>query len=139
MITEKEYERHLTRIEELLKVMGNDTPPEDPAFIELDDLFDLVAEYEEAHLPVPTPGLIDVIRLRMSEMGLNQEELAELLGTSASRISEYLKGRRDITLDMAKTIHKKLNIDADIILQQRKTRKLKQIYLTRRKTQLAAL
>lgn len=116
MITEKEYEKHLVRIEELL-VVGNDTPPENPAFIELDELSNLVAEYEETHLPVTTPGLIDVVRLRMSEMGLNQKELAELLGTSTSRISEYLKGKRDLTLDMAKTIHKKPNIDADIILQ----------------------
>ncbi|CAD5258072.1 MAG: helix-turn-helix domain-containing protein [Imperialibacter sp.] len=117
MIKEKEYKKYLARIEELLKVVGNDTSPEDPTFVELDEISDLVAEYEEAHLPVATPGLIDVIRLRMSEMGLSQKELAELLGTSASRISEYLKGKRDITLDMAKTIHKKLNIDADIILQ----------------------
>lgn len=117
MIEKKEYENYLARINELLEVVDNDTPPEDPAFIELNELSDLVADYEEAHLPVPTPGLIDVIRLRMSEMGLNQKQLAELLDTPTSRVSEYLKGKRDITLDVAKRLHKKLNIDADIILQ----------------------
>lgn len=76
-----------------------------------------MAEYEEAHLPVPTPELIDVIRLRMFEMGLNQKQLAELLGTPPSRISEYLKGKRDITLDVARRIHQRLHIDADIILK----------------------
>jgi HTH-type transcriptional regulator/antitoxin HigA len=117
MIKEQEYEKHLSRIEELLQVVGNDTPTTDPAFIELDKLSDLVAEYEEEHLPVPIPGLVDVIRLRMSEMGLNQKQLAELLGTPATRVSEYLKGKREITLDVARSLHKKLNIDADIILQ----------------------
>lgn len=56
MITEKEYESYLVRINELLDAVGNDTPPTDPAFIELDELSDLVADYEEAHLPVPTPA-----------------------------------------------------------------------------------
>jgi HTH-type transcriptional regulator/antitoxin HigA len=115
--TEREYQKHVTRIEELLQVVSNDTPPTDPAFIELNELSDLVAEYEERHDPVPVPGLIDVLRLRMEEMNLNQKQLADLLGTPASRISEYLKGKRDITLEVAKRLHQKLNIDADIILQ----------------------
>lgn len=117
MITAKEYESHLNRIEKLLQVVGNDTPPTNPAFIELDELSGLVAEYEQTHLPVAVPSLIDVIRLRMTEMGLNQKQLAELLGTPTSRVSEYLKGKRDITLEVAKRLHQKLNIDADIILQ----------------------
>jgi HTH-type transcriptional regulator/antitoxin HigA len=116
-ISKKEYEKHLARIEELLQVVGNDASPTDPAFIELDELSDLVAEYEETHHPVPTPSLIDVIRLRMAEMGLNQKQLAEVLETPTSRVSEYLKGKREITLEVAKRLHQKLNIDSDIILQ----------------------
>ena len=116
-MTKQEYEKHLTRIEDLLQVVGNDTSPTDPAFVELDELSDLVADYEEMHHPVPTPGLIEVIRLRMAERGLNQKQLAEVLGTPTSRVSEYLKGKREITLEVAKRLHQKLNIDSDIILQ----------------------
>jgi len=116
-MTKQEYERHLARIEELLQVVGNDTSPTHPAFVELDDLSDLVADYEEMHHPVPTPSLIEVIRLRMAEMGLNQKQLAEVLDTPTSRVSEYLKGKREITLEVAKRLHQKLNIDSDIILQ----------------------
>jgi hypothetical protein len=59
----------------------------------------------------------DGIELRMFEMKLKQKDLALLLETSTSRISEYLNGKRDITIEIARALHKKLNIDSDIILQ----------------------
>jgi HTH-type transcriptional regulator/antitoxin HigA len=58
-----------------------------------------------------------VIELRMFEMKLKQKDLAEILETSTSRISEYLNGKRDITIEIARALHKNLNIDSDIILQ----------------------
>jgi HTH-type transcriptional regulator/antitoxin HigA len=60
---------------------------------------------------------MEVVELRMFELGLKRKDLALLLNTSASRISEYLNGKREITLEVAKGLHKKLNIDSDIILQ----------------------
>ena len=117
MITEKIYKQYLLRIEELLKIVDNRTPSNDPNFIELETISDLVADYEEKYLPVAIPSLIDVIKLRMQEQGLKQKDLAELLGTTTSRISEYIRGKRELTLQMAKKVHKQLDIDADIILQ----------------------
>ena len=117
MITEKIYKQYLLRIDELLKVVGNRTPSNDPNFIELETISDLVADYEEKYLPVAIPSLIDMIKLRMQEQGLKQKDLAELLGTTTSRISEYIRGKRELTLQMAKKVHKQLDIDADIILQ----------------------
>ena len=63
-----------------------------------------------------TPSLIDVIKLRMFEMGINQAKLSELLNVSPSRISDYLTGRSEPTLKVARDISKKLNIDANIVL-----------------------
>ena len=87
-----------------------------PNYIELDKLSNLVADYEEVYLPISKPSLIDTIKLRMFEMDLSQKKLADLLGVSASRISEYLAGKRNISFEVAKNIHKKLDIDAEIIL-----------------------
>jgi len=117
MITEKTYKKHLLRIEELLKVVNNNTPIDNVDFIELDSISDLVADYEDVVYPMSKPSLIDVIKLRMEERELKQKDLAELLGTTSSRISEYIKGKREITLQIAKQLHLQLNIDADIILQ----------------------
>jgi len=113
----KQYESALQRIEELLLLVDNNTLSSKADFIELDQLSDLVSDYEVLNFPVDKPNLIDIIKLRMFEMNLNQKSLAELLGVSSPRISEYLRGKREITLSTAKQLHKKLNIDAEIILQ----------------------
>ncbi len=117
MISEKQHDAYLLRIKDLLKVVNNSTPADDPRNIELGKISVLVAEYQEEHFPIGVPALVDVIKLRMEEKGLKQKDLAELLGTTTSRISEYIRGKREITLHMAKQIHKKLDIDASIILQ----------------------
>ncbi len=114
--SEIEYNEAINRIEELLIKVGNNTPSRDPKFIELAKLSDLVAEYEEINFPVPKPTLQEVIELRMFERKLNQNSLAILLGTSPSRISEYLKNKREITLSIARALYQKLNIDPEIIL-----------------------
>jgi len=85
-------------------------------YIELNLLSDLVADYEERTFPVIKPGLIDVIKLRMAEMGLNQKCLSELLGVSTSRVSEYLNGKSEPTLKVARAISVKMGIDASIVL-----------------------
>jgi HTH-type transcriptional regulator/antitoxin HigA len=114
--TEKQYNAACERIEELLKVVGNDTPTDDNNFIELDLLSDLVSDYEEAKYPVKDPVLADVIKLRMYEMGINQNKLSELLEVSPPRVSEYLSGKSEPTLHVARNISLKLNISPSIVL-----------------------
>jgi hypothetical protein len=45
--TEQQYKAACNRINELLKVVGNDTPADDINMQELDMLSDLVADYDE--------------------------------------------------------------------------------------------
>lgn len=116
-ISENEYKKAKERIEELLLLVDDNTPKEDTNLQELVTLSDLVENYEAEHYPIGTPSLKDVIELRMFENKLKQKDLALLLETSTSRISEYLNGKRDITIEIARALHKKLNIDSDIILQ----------------------
>ena len=111
-----QYDATCERIEELLQVVGNDTPATDNNFIELDLLSDLVADYEEEHYPIKAPTLIEVLKLRMAEMNLTQVKLSELLNISPSRLSEYLNGKSEPTLKVARQISKELNIDANVIL-----------------------
>ena len=101
--SETAYKAAMDRIEELLPMVQEDTPPYDRNLI-------------EEHYPIKTPTLIEAIKLRMYEMGLNQTKLSELLGVSTSRVSDYLTGRCEPTLKVAREISRKLNIDADIVL-----------------------
>ena len=111
-----EYEVTFERIEELLKFVDNDTPATDKRLIELNILSNLVADYEEEHYPIAVPTLAEIIKLRMYEMKLTQLKLSELLGISPSRVSEYLSGKSEPTLKIAREMSKKLNIDPNIVL-----------------------
>lgn len=114
--SEIQYEKTIERIEELLPKVDNNTPEHDKNFVELDLLSDLVAEYEEEYYPVAKPTLVELIRLRMAEMNITQKRLAEILSISPSRLSEYLNGKSEPTLKVARQIRDELGIDADIIL-----------------------
>ncbi len=113
---EIQYNATMQRIEELLKVVDNNTLPNDKNYIELTLLSNLAADYEDEHFPVKKPSLIELIRLRMFEMKISQCALAKLLGISSSRISEILSGKAEPTLKQARVISSKLNISPDIVL-----------------------
>lgn len=52
----------------------------------------------------------------MAENGMNQNGLSKLLGISSSRVSEFLNGKSEPTLMLARDISVKLDIDASIVL-----------------------
>jgi HTH-type transcriptional regulator/antitoxin HigA len=117
-ITNKtEYEAIMARINELVEMVDDNTPQTDNKYIELDFLTDLVVAYEKANYPIGKPVFTDVLKTRMCEMNLTQKTLSDMLGISKSRVSEYLSGKCEPTLKIAKLIHRQLNIDANIILK----------------------
>ncbi|MDR0430651.1 MAG: helix-turn-helix domain-containing protein [Tannerellaceae bacterium] len=111
-----EYEAIMSRIDELVEIVDDNTLQTDKDYIELDFLTDLVVAYEKEYFPIGKPTLTDILKSRMSEMNLTQRTLAEILEISPPRVSEYLTGKSEPTLQVARKMHKKLNIDADIIL-----------------------
>lgn len=113
---ESQYRWALNRVEEILPFVKDDTPLTDPYSIELDLLSGLVADYSDEHYAIGEPTLVDMLKLRMYEMGLNQIALSKLLGISPSRICEYLSGKKEPTLRQARAISTKLNIDPAIVL-----------------------
>ena len=113
---ETQYKASLKRIEELLKVVSNETPATDKDFIELELISNLVADYEEVHYPIKPLSLVETMELRMFEMGLTRKKLSEMLNLSKSTISDILTGKREPTLKTAREISRKLNIDASVVL-----------------------
>ena len=114
--TETEYNAIILRIDELAEIVNDDTPKSNKDYIELDILADLVVSYEKTHYKIEKPSLIDVIKLRMYEMNITQKKLSDVIGVSPSRISEYLNGKSEPTLKVAREISINLNIDSDIVL-----------------------
>lgn len=86
---------------------------------ELLRLSHLMKAYEEEHFPMPSQPrtLTGMIELRMFERKLKQKDLAELLGVETPRVSELLRGKRRVSIDMARQLYKKLGIPAEFILE----------------------
>lgn len=114
--TEAQYEWAVARVEELLPFVDDNTPTTDPNYIELVLLSNLVADYSDEHYAIGEPSFIDMLKLRMYEMGLTQAGLSKLLGINPSRISEYLSGKKEPTLAQARIIVERLNIDPATVL-----------------------
>lgn len=111
-----EYRTKTKRMEELLKTLTIKGKLTKKQQVELDSISDAIADYEEAHYPFEPETLKEMIELRMYQRKLKQKDVAEILGTTPSRISEILNGKRKLTMDLAKALYKKLNIDPRIIL-----------------------
>lgn len=113
---EQQYRWALNRVEEILPMVKDDTPLTDPYSIELELLSGLVADYSDEHYAIGEPTLVDMLKLRMYELGLTQAALSKPIGISPSRVCEYLSGKKEPTLRQARIISTKLNIDPSIVL-----------------------
>ena len=113
---EVQYNWAVNRVESLLLLVNDATPLTDPNSVELAILSNLVADYSEEHFSLEPPSLADVLKLRMYELELNQKSLSKLAGVSPSRMSEYLSGKSEPTLEVARSISRRLNINASVVL-----------------------
>ena len=109
------YRAALKRVEQLEEIVDDDNHVLDDNALELDMLIDLIEEYEEIHYPIATPSLVDVIKLRLYELGITQNKLAEMLNISPARVSEIMSGKCEPTLKVGRAISQKLGISPSII------------------------
>lgn len=115
-ISKQQYDYALERIEELLPLVTDDTPADDKNAVELTIVSDVVEAYEKVHYPIATPTLGELIRLSIEEKGISQKELAKELGVSPSRVSDYITGRAEPTLRIARAICLALGIAPAAVL-----------------------
>ena len=115
-ITKSQYEFALAKIEELLPMVSEDTPTDDKDAVELSILSDVVIEYEKEHFPVEKPTVAELVALSLEEKNMTQKQLAEEIGVSPSRISDYVNGRAEPTLKIASSLCKVLDIQPSEML-----------------------
>lgn len=115
-ITKNQYEYALNRIEELLPLITDETPLSDSASIELEIVSDIVETYEKIHYPIEKPTIGELISLSIEEKGITQKQLASELGVSPSRVSEYINGKAEPTLRVARALCTVLGIAPAAIL-----------------------
>lgn len=115
-ITRQQYEYALERIEELLPTVDDQTPVNDRNAVELALLSEVVIEYESLHFPIAKPTIAELIDLALEERKMTQRELAKEIGVSPSRINDFVTGRAEPSLKIAKRICVTLGITASAML-----------------------
>ena len=75
----------------------------------------LIEAYERARWPRRTPTLPALLTYLMDQHGLTRADLVPLLGT-ASRVSEVLNGKRELSMTMVKRLRERFHIPADLLI-----------------------
>lgn len=115
-ISKAQYEYALARIEELLPLVDDNTPANDKYAVELTVMSDLVIEFEKEHFPIEKPSVAELISYSLKENGMSQKQLANELGISPSRINDFVSGKSEPTLKMARLLCRILNISPAAML-----------------------
>ena len=110
--TEKDYDKALSRIDELMELNPKLGTPESD---ELEILALLVEKYEELNWNIETPDPIEAIKYRMEEMNLKQKDLIPYIGNK-SKVSELLNRKISLSLTMVRNLSKALHIPAETLL-----------------------
>jgi HTH-type transcriptional regulator/antitoxin HigA len=82
----------------------------------------LVEAYERSRWPRVTPSLPALLAYLMDQHGLRRADLIPLLGT-ASRVSEVLNGKRELSMTMVRNLRERFHVSADVLVSPRRTRK----------------
>jgi antitoxin component HigA of HigAB toxin-antitoxin module len=119
---EKEYQDYEARIEHLITrgtALGDMELLSDDEKAEFTMLSEALDEYGRAYHPLPgrmSTLLTEAILNQVKERGLKQKDAARMIGISATTFSDLLHGRRPLSFDVARSLHKVLGVPADVVL-----------------------
>ncbi|MDO6598478.1 helix-turn-helix domain-containing protein [Oceanihabitans sp. 2_MG-2023] len=108
---EKDYQNALNRLELIFDAKKGTVKGD-----ELEILSILIDQYENEKFPIGMPDPIEAIKFRMEQMGMNQKDLAEVVGFK-SRVSEILNKKRKLTLGMIRKLNSNLHIPTEVLVQ----------------------
>ena len=109
--TEVEHEAALAYLETLM-----DAEPSSPEEEQLELWSLLIENYEKETFPIEDLDPIEAIRFRMDQLGMQQKDLVEFIGTK-SKVSEVLNRKRPLSLPMICSLHSRLGIPAATLVR----------------------
>jgi len=78
----------------------------------------IVKVYEDVNFTIPMPQTLQgLIELKMYEKKLKQKELAKLLHTTDTKLSEIMHNKRKPSLSFIKAMNEVLGIDGNLLLK----------------------
>ena len=75
----------------------------------------LVEAYEARNFPIAAPDPIEAIRFRMEQGNLTVKDLVPSIGMP-NRVYEVLNGKRNLTIEMIRNLHRNLGIPAESLI-----------------------
>jgi HTH-type transcriptional regulator/antitoxin HigA len=75
----------------------------------------LIEAYERSRWPRRAPALPYLFNYLMDQHGLSRNDLVPLLGT-ASRVSEVMNGKRELSMSMVRKLRERFQISADLLI-----------------------
>lgn len=73
-------------------------------------------DYEEKHYAIESVGAVAIVKYIMEQNGYKRRDLAALLG-GPSRASEFLAGKRALSVNQIRALHTSWHIPADCLLE----------------------
>ena len=83
----------------------------------------LIEAYERSRWPRRAPTLPELLTYLMDQHGLSRADLVPLLGT-ASRVSEVLNGKRELSMSMVRKLRERFHVSADVLISPLRSRGL---------------
>ena len=106
---------YLAALRELSALFDNPPEPGSPEGDRFEVMLTLVEAFEGKHFPIEAPDPIEAIRFRMEQGGLNVKDLVPSIGKT-NRVYEVLSGKRSLTLEMIRNLHRNLDIPAQSLI-----------------------
>ena len=113
---EHDYKEALAFAEALMNL---DPDPESVEGEKLSLLTTLIKDYEARKFPEVLPDPIEAIKFRMDQAFLKPIDLVPYIG-SKSRVSEILSGKRQLTINMIRSLSEGLGIPAKVLIKKGK-------------------
>lgn len=119
---EKQYKEYEAQVEGLIQKgteLGDMELLSEAEKAEFTMLSEALDEYGRAYHPLPgqmSTLLANAILFKVKEKGLKQKDAAKMIGISATTFSDLLHGRRSLSFDIARNLHKVLGVPADVVL-----------------------
>jgi HTH-type transcriptional regulator/antitoxin HigA len=108
----KEYLNALERFEEIFQAKAGTVESDESDVLAL-----LIKKYEEQYFVISVPHPLEAIKYRMEQQGLNNSDLARILGHK-SRVTDIFNQHRKLNLVMVRKLHDALNIPLETLVRE---------------------
>jgi HTH-type transcriptional regulator/antitoxin HigA len=122
-MTINSLQEYRTLFQQFDELTATDAYEQNPALVEKARLMaQAISDYEDTLELMPIPlqkptTLPAMIELKRQQRQLKQKDLAQLLEVPAGRLSQILRGKRRVTMDLAKKLYERLDISPEFILK----------------------